>query len=72
MELYEDGNLIDSTPCDTLAVSSADTLWLGTDAQATQIWNGRIDEVAFFDRALSAEEVSALFRTAQEEVARPK
>lgn len=70
LQLYEDGELVASKPCAGVAASDSDTVWFGTDASATQVWNGRIDEVALFDRALNEEEVAALYRTAQEEIAR--
>ncbi|QEG02398.1 FecR protein [Stieleria maiorica] len=70
LHLYEDGKLVDSTPCVDMAVSDSETLWFGTDANSTRAWNGRIDEVAMFDRALTDEEVAALYLTAQEEIAR--
>lgn len=72
MQLYEDGKLVASKPCDALAASASDTVWFGTDAKATQVWDGRIDEVALFDRALTSEEIAALYRTAQEEIARSR
>lgn len=70
MRLYEDGKLAASAPCGALAASDSDTVWFGTDAGATQVWHGRIDELALFDRALTEEEIAAIYRTAQEEIAR--
>lgn len=72
LQLYEDGKLAASEPCNELAVSDSDTVWFGTDAKATQVWDGRIDEVALFDRALTSEEIAGLYRTAQEEIARSR
>lgn len=72
LQFYEDGELVASKPCAGVAASDSDTVWFGTDARATQVWNGRIDEVALFDRALNAQEVAALYRTAQEEIARTR
>jgi hypothetical protein len=69
LQLYEDGELVAAAPCSALAASDSDTVWFGTDARATQVWDGRIDEVALFDRALTPEEVASLYRTAQEEMA---
>ena len=68
--LYEDGKRVASQPCAAVAASDSDTVWFGTDAQATQVWDGRIDELALFDRPLAAAEIAALYRTAQEEIAR--
>ncbi|MEW4486494.1 LamG-like jellyroll fold domain-containing protein [Thalassoglobus sp. JC818] len=70
VSFFEEGKLVASTPFKALAVSESDPLWFGTDASLTDVWNGRIDEVALFDRALSADEVASLYRTAQEEIAR--
>ena len=70
LQLYEEGELVASKPCAGVAASDSDTVWFGTDARGTQVWNGRIDEVALFDRALNEQEVAALYRTAQEEIAR--
>ena len=72
LQLYEDGKLVASKPCERLAVSDSDPVWFGTDAKAMQVFHGRIDEVAIFDRALNEEEVAALYRIAQEEIARTR
>ena len=72
LKFYEDGKLVASAPCAALAASDSDTVWFGTNAEATQVWDGRIDEVALFDRALNDEEIAALYRTAQEEIARSR
>jgi hypothetical protein len=72
LQFYEDGKLVASTPCAGMAASDSDALWFGTDAEATRVWDGRLDEVALFDRALTQEEVSALYHTAQEEIARSR
>lgn len=71
-QVYEDGDLVASAPCEALAASDSENVWFGTDARATQVWDGRIDELALFDRALTAAEIAALYRTAQEEIARTK
>jgi hypothetical protein len=70
LQLYEDGKLVTSKRCKALATTDTETVWFGTDARANRVWGGRIDEVALFDRALTEEEVAALYRTAQEEIAR--
>ncbi len=72
LQFYQDGNLVASAPCAALQASDSDTVWFGTGPQSTQHWNGRIDEVALFDRALNQEEIAALHRTAQQEIARTK
>jgi hypothetical protein len=70
LQLYEDGDLVASKRCQALATTDAETVWFGTDARAVHVWSGRIDEVALFDRALTKDEVAALYFTAQEEIAR--
>jgi len=72
LRLYEDGKLVAFTPCGAMVASESDTVWFGTNANATQVWDGRLDEVALFDRALTQEEIAALYRTAQEEIARSR
>ena len=66
--LYEDGRLVASAPCLPLAESKSDALWFGTDADGLNLWDGRIDEVALFDRALSDVEVAELYQAAVEEM----
>jgi hypothetical protein len=66
--LYEDGHLVASARCPPLADSEADMLWFGTDAEGLRLWDGRIDEVALFDRSLSEAEVTNLYQTALEEI----
>ncbi len=72
MHFYEDGKLVESKPCAELATSESDPIWFGTNASTTQVWDGRIDEVALFDRALDDEEVLTLYRLAQEEITRSR
>jgi hypothetical protein len=66
--LYEDGRLVASTLCPLLAESDADVLWFGTNADGENLWNGRIDEVVLFDKALSNTEVKNLYQAALEEI----
>jgi ferric-dicitrate binding protein FerR (iron transport regulator) len=68
LSLYEDGRLVASSPCPLLADSEADVLWFGTDANGQNLWNGRIDEVVLFDKALSIVEVTNLYQAALEEI----
>ncbi len=65
--LYEDGGLVTSAPCLPVAGSKQDVLWFGTGADGARLWDGRIDEVALFDRTLSEAEVLQLYRSAQKE-----
>jgi hypothetical protein len=53
-----------------MAASDAETVWFGTDAERLGLWNGRIDELALFDRALSEKDVGDLYHAALEEMAR--
>lgn len=68
LSLYEDGRLVASSPCPLLTNSKDDVLWFGTDANGQNLWDGRIDEVVLFDKALSIEEVTNLYRAALEEI----
>jgi hypothetical protein len=72
LQLYEDGKLVASAPCAAVTASDSDAVWFGTNAEATRVWGGRIDELALFDRALTAEEIVSLYHTAQEEIARSR
>ena len=68
LRLYEDGHKVASAPCSPVADSEADVLWFGTDPDGLSLWDGRIDEVALFDRALSDVEVAELYQAAVEEM----
>ena len=68
--LYEDGHLVASSPGMPLAESKADVLWFGTGADGSHLWDGRIDEVALFDRALSKAEIGILYQMVLEEIER--
>lgn len=66
--LYEDGHLVASAACSPVADSVTDALWFGTNADGQQLWDGRIDEVALFDRAFSDVDVTDLYEAAIEEI----
>ncbi len=66
--LYEDGRLVASSPCLPVADGEGNALWFGTDADGLNLWDGRIDEVALFDRVLSEAEVTELYQAALEEM----
>lgn len=70
LRLYEDGRLTASLPCSGMATSRAATTWFGTNADGSGLWNGRIDELALFDRALHEDDIADLYQAAQEEMAR--
>ncbi|MCR9197752.1 MAG: FecR domain-containing protein [Planctomycetaceae bacterium] len=63
--LYEDGRLTAEAVCGQTLTESGGPLWLGTDAQGGQLWNGRIDELAIFDRRLSEADIALLYQTAK-------
>ncbi len=72
LRIYEEGQMAASIPCSSMAVSDAETLWFGTDADGIRLWSGRIDELALFDKAISDNEVAELYRSAQEEMTRSR
>lgn len=69
---YEDGRLAALTPSAPIAASDSAAIWFGTDAGAKHVLDGRVDEVAFFDRALSDEDVASLYHTAQQQIQRTR
>ena len=69
LRLYENGHLVASTPCATMAACESETVWFGTNVDGFGLWDGRIDELALFDRALSTEDIAALYQAAKEESA---
>ncbi len=70
VKIYEDGQLVARLLCAEMAASDSETIWFGTDAEGLGLWNGRIDELALFDRALSEKDVRDLYQAALEEIAR--
>jgi ferric-dicitrate binding protein FerR (iron transport regulator) len=69
LTLYRNGKPLGSTPCDGLAVDGPDRLGIAAklspngpvpDQQNPGFWQGRIDELAIFDKALTAEDINAL------------
>jgi hypothetical protein len=72
LHLYEDGRQVASAPCSPVADSEADVLWFGTDSDGLKLWDGRIDEVALFDWALSDGDVRDLYQAALEEIRQPE
>lgn len=80
MRLYRDALRVAETPCDEsetgvdalvsggvdkASSSASDGLWIGADPTGNQLWDGRIDELSFFDRALSEDEIQVLFDAAE-------
>ena len=68
LQIYEDGKRVASTACSAVAISDAETAWFGTDADGVGLWNGRIDELALFDKALSDKQIVELYQAAVEEL----
>ena len=50
LRIYEGGQLVASVPCAMMAASGSETVWFGTDAEGLGLWNGRIDELAMYDK----------------------
>ncbi|TWU32242.1 LamG-like jellyroll fold domain-containing protein [Novipirellula artificiosorum] len=72
LRVYVDGQLVASVPCATVATSATETVWFGTDAEGAGLWDGRIDELAMFDQALSDSEIAGLYQAALAQMAKPK
>ena len=68
LRLYEDGLPVASGSCEKMAASVDETVWFGIDAKGHGLWNGRIDELALFDKAISDAEVAELYQSAVEEM----
>jgi hypothetical protein len=68
LRIYENGELVASSASSLLANSDSAPLFFGTDAEGTRLWNGRIDELALFDRALSDAEIAGLHQSALKEM----
>jgi hypothetical protein len=60
LRLFVDGNQVGVQKCPAIASGNADPVWFGTDRGDRAIWDGRIDELAFFSRSLSSDEVHGL------------
>ncbi len=70
LRIYEDGQLVASTRCKVMTTSDSTSVWFGTGADGSGLWNGRIDELALFDKALSDKDIADLHQAALEEMAR--
>lgn len=69
LRIYENGQLMASSPCSLIADSESNSLWFGTDADGLKLWDGRIDEFALFNKPLSERDVVQLYRAALDELA---
>ena len=70
LRIYEDAQLVASAQCSLIANAESETVWFGTRADGLGLWDGRIDELALFDKALSEKDVADLYQAALEELAR--
>lgn len=60
LTLFCNGELVASQPCRSPTASGNSPLYFGTNWRGRHLWEGRIDEVAFFDTALTPEEITNL------------
>ncbi len=70
LRIYKNSQLVASTQCSLMATSDSTPLWFGTDSVGRALWDGRIDELALFDTALSENDIANLYQSALEEMAR--
>ena len=61
-KLYYDGNLIGSKSSAT-AITSSLTTRIGRDGNGTSAFNGQVDDVRLYNRALSASEITNLYNS---------
>ncbi|MFK7896673.1 MAG: LamG-like jellyroll fold domain-containing protein, partial [Myxococcota bacterium] len=62
-ELYVDGSLIDSETLALGSIDNAEILTMGGSTGAPETYDGKLDEVRLYDRALSSSDVTELFNT---------
>jgi hypothetical protein len=60
LRLIVDGKQVGIQKCPAIAPCNAEPIWIGTDRSDCVLWDGRIDELAFFSRPLSSDEVLGL------------
>jgi len=70
LRLYEQGEQVAEMACSLLQPVGSAPIWFGTASGNSGRWNGRIDEVAFFDRALEESQVVSLYQYARDQVSR--
>lgn len=65
VSFYRDGELIESRPWRHQQAAIVADLWIGTDGTTNDAYyfNGIIDEIAIFKRALSASEIETMYQT---------
>jgi hypothetical protein len=62
--LYRDGQPVSSIACSAMSTFPATRLWIGTAADGRGLWEGRIDQLALFDKTLSPVQIKALYEAA--------
>ncbi|MEM9366112.1 MAG: LamG-like jellyroll fold domain-containing protein [Planctomycetota bacterium] len=67
LELFADGAIVQRTSIESMDTLVPAPLWFGTEPDGSRLWSGRIDEVAWFDRALTRREIEGLYEAAREE-----
>lgn len=61
--LYVDGALVNSTPVTAAVTSNSTDLWIGNNTDVpTKFWTGNIDDVRIYNRALTATEITTLYK----------
>jgi hypothetical protein len=61
VSIYKNGDLEDTTPTDSDAILSIDTAAIGQKGDASNFFNGTIDDVRIYNRSLSQREVERLY-----------
>lgn len=60
LRVFVDGKQVGVQKCPAIAAGNSEPVWFGTDRTDRALWDGRIDELALFKRALSSDEVRGL------------
>lgn len=61
MRLYQDGELVGSVAKSGAVASGSADAWIGASPDGSMYWDGKIDEVTIWDRALSSAEILDIF-----------
>ncbi|MCP4787309.1 MAG: iron dicitrate transport regulator FecR [Fuerstiella sp.] len=61
LTMFRNGRVVASTPCGQMAPACDEACWIGTASGGRNLWDGLIDELAFFDRALTNKQVKVLY-----------
>ncbi len=64
LTIYRDGVAVSAVTCLPIANSPATSLWVGAAGEDHGLWEGRIDELALFDKTLLPEQIKALYTAA--------